>query len=129
MYYRLTKRFGARIRQLRLQKKLTQERLADRAGLHVTFVSLVERGRHNANLKTINKLSKGLKVPVWEIFIGMERARDLPKYEQLRLKGFIRKGPGKPPLVDEKGRRIRPIRSRARRKTAAQATGKAKRKP
>ncbi len=129
MYYRLTKRFGERIRQLRLQKKLTQERVAERAGLHVSFVSLVELGRHNPNLKTINKFSKALKVTVWEIFLGMERPRDLAKAEYLKLKRLMRKGPGKSPLVDAKGRRIRSIRSRARKKALAEASGKARRKP
>lgn len=127
MYYRLTKRFGERIRQLRLQKKLTQERVAERAGLHVSFVSLVELGRHNPNLKTINKLSKALKVSVWEIFLGMERMRDLPKMDYLKLRNMVRKGPGKPPKVDAKGRRIHPIRDRGKR--LPEASGKARRKP
>jgi transcriptional regulator with XRE-family HTH domain len=127
LQYKFVKRFGERIRQLRLQKKLTQERLAERAGLHLTFISLVERGRFNASLKSINKLSKGLKVPVWEIFLGMERARDLPKTEHLKLKGLVRKGMGRPVLVDEKGRRLRPIRKSG--KKSSKATGKARRKP
>jgi len=99
---------------LRLHKKLTQEQLAEKAGLHLTFISLVERGRFNASLKSINKLSKGLKVPVWEIFLGMERVRDLPKAEHLKLKGLLRKGMGRPVLVDAKGRRLRPVRKRGK---------------
>lgn len=127
MHYKLVKRFGERIRQLRLQKKLTQERLAERAGLHLTFISLVERGRFNASLKSINKLSKGLKVPVWEIFLGMELPRKLPTPESLKMKGLFLKGPGRPPKVDAKGRRIGRIRERGKKPT--EASRRTRRKP
>jgi transcriptional regulator with XRE-family HTH domain len=91
----------------------------------VSFISLVELGRHNPNLKTINKLSKAMKVSVWEIFLGMERDRDLPKTEYLKFKGLLKKGPGKPPQVDAKGRRIHPIRERGKKRP--EASGKARR--
>ena len=63
--------FGKRMRQLRLRKKLSQERLAELAGLHVTFVGAIERGRRNLSLVTIVKLAKALKVKPGELFRGI----------------------------------------------------------
>jgi len=112
--YKIVPRFAVRIRELRKAKKLTQEKLAELSSLHVVYISMIEHGKHNATLKTLSKLAKGLKVPVWEIFMGMERARDLPKADQLKLKGLLRKGPGKPPLMDGRGRRLRRIKAKAK---------------
>jgi transcriptional regulator with XRE-family HTH domain len=54
--------FGARVRQLRIKRKLSQEALAHLAGLHATFIGRVERGRQNVSLLTIEKIAKALKV-------------------------------------------------------------------
>ncbi|HUQ70480.1 MAG TPA: helix-turn-helix transcriptional regulator, partial [Planctomycetaceae bacterium] len=40
-------RFGHRLRKLRLDQKISQEKLGELAGLHRTFVSMVERGERN----------------------------------------------------------------------------------
>jgi transcriptional regulator with XRE-family HTH domain len=125
--YKIIPRFAARIRELRKAKKMTQEKLAELSGLHVVYISMIETGKHNTTMKTLSKLAKGLKVPVWEIFLGMERDRDLPKAEHLKFKGLLKKGPGKPPLVDEKGRRLRPIRKSG--KKPPETPGKSRRKP
>jgi transcriptional regulator with XRE-family HTH domain len=63
--------FGKRVRQLRLKKKLSQERLAELAGLHITFVGAIERGKRNLSLVTIVKLAKALKVKPGELFRGI----------------------------------------------------------
>ena len=54
-------RFGRRIRQLRLAQGLTQEALADRAGLHPTYVGGVERGERNVGFDNILKLARALR--------------------------------------------------------------------
>ncbi len=44
-------RFGERVRKLRLERGLTQEALAARAGLHSTYVGGIERGERNVGLE------------------------------------------------------------------------------
>jgi len=54
--------FGARVRALRTAKKLTMEQLAERADMHWTYVSGVERGVRNPGLNTIGRLAKALGI-------------------------------------------------------------------
>ena len=53
---------GKRVRQLRLQKKLTQEQLAERAGISTSFLGHIERGTRKASLDTVIKLCNALQV-------------------------------------------------------------------
>lgn len=54
--------FGRRIRQLRLQRGLSQEKLAELAELHRNYVGGVERGERNIALLNIIALAQALKV-------------------------------------------------------------------
>ncbi len=55
--------FGQRVREVRHAKGLTQEVLAEAAGLHPTFISNVERGYRTPTVPTLLRLAKGLAVP------------------------------------------------------------------
>jgi transcriptional regulator with XRE-family HTH domain len=61
-------RFGARIRQLRNDQGWSQEELADKAGLHRTYIGSVERGEQNLSLVNIEKLAATLGVSLAELF-------------------------------------------------------------
>jgi transcriptional regulator with XRE-family HTH domain len=50
------------VRQLRLERDLSQEDLAELADLHRNYVSQIESGRRNVSLRNILKLAHGLKV-------------------------------------------------------------------
>jgi len=58
----LLQRFGDRLRSIRLRKGISQEKLAEIAGVHRTFVSSVERGERNISLQNIARLAKALEV-------------------------------------------------------------------
>lgn len=57
-------RFGMRLRELRQKKGISQERLAELAGLHRTYVSSVERGGRNISLENIDRLAIALGEPM-----------------------------------------------------------------
>jgi transcriptional regulator with XRE-family HTH domain len=60
--------FGARVRRIRSDRGLSQEALAELAGLHRTYVGSVERGERNVSLDQIHRLADGLRVPVRDLF-------------------------------------------------------------
>ena len=67
--------FGSRLRQLRKEKGLTQEKLAVKAGLHYTYIGVVERGEKNISLVNIGKLALALDVEVVDFFSTLNKAR------------------------------------------------------
>lgn len=54
--------FGRRLRQLRLDRGLSQEALADLAEIHRTYIGSVERGERNIALDNINAIADALKI-------------------------------------------------------------------
>ncbi|MGC2329845.1 MAG: helix-turn-helix transcriptional regulator [Candidatus Acidiferrales bacterium] len=61
-------RFGRAIRRVREAQKVTQEEAAERCGLHRTYYSCVERGTRNVSLVNIEKIARGLKKSLPELF-------------------------------------------------------------
>lgn len=65
--------FGRRIRDLRRDRELSQEELAERTGLHWTYVSGVERGQRAPSLDVVGRFANGLSVTVAELFSPLKR--------------------------------------------------------
>lgn len=61
-------RFGTRLREIREERGYSQEKLAERAGLHRNYVGGIERGERNVALENIVKLAKALSVSPRELF-------------------------------------------------------------
>lgn len=57
-----TQRFAQALRELREQQGLSQEELADRAGLHRTYISQVERGLKSPSLRTLERMAAALNM-------------------------------------------------------------------
>ena len=60
-------KLGKKIRTLRLEMLLSQEKLGEITGLDRTYISGIERGVRNPSLKNIEKLAKALDVKVSEL--------------------------------------------------------------
>ncbi len=58
----LTRRFAANIQRLRAKKKLSQKALADKVGISVSYVSMLERAQRSPPLETIEKMARALGV-------------------------------------------------------------------
>lgn len=71
----IVRKFGQRVRELRKAKGWSQEKLAERAGLNWKFIGLVETGKSDLTLKSVEKIATGLDIPIAHFFIfGPSRA-------------------------------------------------------
>lgn len=68
----ITVRLGSRIRELREQTGLSQEKFALKINMDRTYFSSVEGGKRNVSLINIKKIADGLNVTLSELFIGVE---------------------------------------------------------
>jgi transcriptional regulator with XRE-family HTH domain len=64
----LQRHFGKRLRELRLERGLSQEELAFRVGMHRTYLGGIERGERNPSLRNLAAIAKGLGVSLPELF-------------------------------------------------------------
>jgi transcriptional regulator with XRE-family HTH domain len=64
----LRKKFGKRLREIRAQRRMTQERFAETLDISVDFLSLIERGISAPSFETIEKISRRLRVAVPDLF-------------------------------------------------------------
>ena len=70
----IRERFGFAVKVRREELSLTQEDLADRAGIHRTYLSDIERGSRNVSLINIERVSSALALPISELFRLVERS-------------------------------------------------------
>jgi len=68
----IRERFGYVVKVRREALGLTQEDLADKAGIHRTYLSEVERGTRNHSLVNIERLAAGLSIRICELFEVIE---------------------------------------------------------
>jgi transcriptional regulator with XRE-family HTH domain len=63
--------FGKRLRELRLSKRISQEKLAEIANLHRNYVGVLERGGQSPSLDAICKLALALKVKAGDLLANL----------------------------------------------------------
>ena len=69
----IRERFGFAVKARREELKLTQEDLAEKSGIHRTYLSDVERGARNLSLINIERLAKALALSMSELFRLVDR--------------------------------------------------------
>lgn len=62
-----TKRLSERLREVRKSKKLTQQELAEKAGLHLTYIGHLELGKYHPTVFVMWKIAKALEVSMNEL--------------------------------------------------------------
>ncbi len=63
----ITKKFGRKVKTLRLQKNMSQGNLAKKLGVHSTYISKIERGEQNMSIQGLEKLAQAIGVSVDEL--------------------------------------------------------------
>ena len=74
----MTRRFGALVRQLRLEKGLSQERLAELCGMHRNYVGAVERAERTPSIVAADKLAEALGTTLSSMFSELEHTSGGP---------------------------------------------------
>jgi transcriptional regulator with XRE-family HTH domain len=64
MNHKILEKFGKKVREERLKQDLSQEELAARAGLHRTYIGMIERAEKNITLGNIEKISRALGIDI-----------------------------------------------------------------
>ncbi|MFZ5391669.1 MAG: helix-turn-helix domain-containing protein [Patescibacteria group bacterium] len=60
-------KFGKKVREERIKQGLSQEELASKAGVHRTYIGMIERAEKNITLENIEKVAKALKLNINEL--------------------------------------------------------------
>ena len=69
-------RFGALVRRLRLEKGLSQERLAELCGMHRNYVGAVERAERTPSIVAADKIARALGTTLSSLFSELDSNRD-----------------------------------------------------
>jgi transcriptional regulator with XRE-family HTH domain len=69
----LQQNFGSVVRRRRERNGLSQEALAEEAGLHRTYISLLERGLRMPSILVVQKLAKALRTTMVSLIGELER--------------------------------------------------------
>ncbi|WJQ05538.1 helix-turn-helix transcriptional regulator (plasmid) [Geobacillus stearothermophilus] len=75
----LRENFGKRLVELRRAYGITQAQLAEKIGVSVEFISLMERGINSPSFDTLEKLASAIEIEVYELFLfeGADKVNEL----------------------------------------------------
>lgn len=69
MKHEILIKFGNKVREERTKLGLSQEELAARAGVHRTYIGMIERAEKNITLENIEKICKTLNLKIKDLFV------------------------------------------------------------
>ena len=67
----ITQKFGNRVRELRTQRNVSQEKFAYSIGMDRTYLASVESGKRNISLENIKKIADGFGIALEKLFKGI----------------------------------------------------------
>lgn len=73
----LLRLFGKRVRELRIALGVSQEKLAELAGMHRTYIGAIERGEKNISLINLSRLALALGQPL-EVLCSLTTTKEKP---------------------------------------------------
>lgn len=68
--------FGSNVKRLRIERKLSQEKLAELCNLHRTYISDIECFQRNVSLESIQKIADALEIESYKLLIESEENDD-----------------------------------------------------
>ncbi|HOU09913.1 MAG TPA: helix-turn-helix transcriptional regulator [Clostridiales bacterium] len=71
----IVKIFACNVKKYRVEKGLSQEVLADKSGLHRTYISAVERERRSIALENVQRIADALEIETYKLFIPSDQDR------------------------------------------------------
>ena len=80
---------GQRIRNYRTASRLSQEKLAELAGCHHTYIGQIERGEKNVTIENIEKIAVALHVPLSKLFEKIDAQEDDTRNIPLECYEFV----------------------------------------
>lgn len=89
----IAKTVGKRLRSYRQAQSLSQERLAEMAGLHPTYIGQVERGEKNLTIESLEKITGALQIPMASVFERVEECHDETNYSLMAYDYFSGRKP------------------------------------
>ena len=69
----IVKTLGENMRKYRTERQYSQEALAEKCGLHRTYISDIERGRRNVSIENVQRIADALEIEVWRLFVEGEQ--------------------------------------------------------
>ncbi|MFR8848705.1 helix-turn-helix domain-containing protein [Clostridium fessum] len=67
----IKKKFGERVKLLRKNQEMSQEKFALKIDMDRTYLASVESGKRNVSIENIEKIAKGLEISLEELFRGI----------------------------------------------------------
>ncbi|MBC8295033.1 MAG: helix-turn-helix transcriptional regulator [Pelagibacterales bacterium] len=64
----IKKKFGEKVKQLRLEKGLSQEKFAHLADIDRTYISSIEKGERNVSIVVVERIAKALEIEIMNLF-------------------------------------------------------------
>lgn len=85
----LLKLIGIRIRDLRKERRLSQEQLGEKAGFHFSYIGGIERAEKNISILNLAKIATALEVHIGELFVYIQSHHNVHSEKDAELEEIL----------------------------------------